>query len=110
MKTRVAKTPLDGLLVIDVDFFRDERGFFVESWHKQHFAEEGLPHEFVQDSHSQSGYRGLRGLHYQDMRAPMAKLERCTAGRAFDVAVDRCLRSATFGKGLGVEHAAEDEM
>ena len=109
MKTRVAKTPLDGLLVIDVAFFRDERGFFMESWHKQHFAEVDLPHEFVQDSHSQSGYRVLRGLHYQDMRAPMAKLVRCTAGRVFDVAVDLRLSSATFGKWFGIELTAENK-
>src|SRR3989442_8227907 len=109
MKTRVAKTPLDGLLVIDVAFFRDERGFFMESWHKQHFAEVDLPHEFVQDSHSQSGYRVLRGLHYQDMRAPMAKLVRCTAGRVFDVAGDLRLSSAKFGKWFGIELTAENK-
>ena len=109
MKTRVGKTPLEGLLVVDIDFFRDERGFFMESWHKQHFAEVDLPHEFVQDSHSQSGYRVLRGLHYQDMRAPMAKLVRCTTGRVFDVAVDLRVRSATFGKWFGIELTAENK-
>src|SRR5438128_12141507 len=108
MKTRVAKTPLDGLLVIDVDFFRDERGFFVESWHKQHFAEVGLPHEFVQDSHSQSVYRVLRGLHYQDMRAPMAKLVRCTVGKILDVAVDLRMSSPTLGKWFKIELSSEN--
>ncbi len=49
---RMNKTSLDGLLVVEIDFFRDERGFFMESWHKRDFAEAGLPYEFVQDSHS----------------------------------------------------------
>jgi dTDP-4-dehydrorhamnose 3,5-epimerase len=109
MKTRLSKTPLHGLLVIEIDFFRDERGFFMESWHKQDFAEAGLPQEFVQDSHSRSSYRVLRGLHYQDMRAPMAKLVRCTAGRVFDVAVDLRLSSPTFGKWFGIELTAENK-
>jgi dTDP-4-dehydrorhamnose 3,5-epimerase len=110
MKTRLSKTPLEGLLVIDIDFFRDERGFFMESWHKQDFAEAGLPQEFVQDSHSRSSYRVLRGLHYQDMRAPMAKLVRCTLGRVFDVAVDLRVSSPTFGKWFGIELTAENKI
>jgi len=109
MKTHVTKTPLEGLVVIDIDFFRDERGFFMESFHKKDFAEAGLPHNFVQDSHSRSSYRVLRGLHYQDMRAPMVKLVRCTVGRVFDVAVDIRVKSPTFGKWFGLELSAENK-
>ena len=109
MKTRLSKTPLGGLLVIDVDFFSDERGFFMESWHKRDFAEAGLSFEFVQDSHSRSSYGVLRGLHYQDMRAPMAKLVRCTVGRVFDVAVDLRASSPTFAKWFGIELTAENK-
>lgn len=103
MKTRVTKTPLDGLLVINIDFFKDERGFFMESWNRKDFADAGISSDFVQDSHSASSYGVLRGLHYQDMRAPMAKLVRCTVGRIFDVAVDLRMSSHTFGKWFGIE-------
>jgi len=109
MKMRTNKTSLDGLLVVEIDFFRDERGFFMESWHKRNFAEAGLPYEFVQDSHSRSTYSVLRGLHYQDMRAPIVKLVRCTVGRVFDVAVDLRVSSPTFGQWFGIELTAENK-
>jgi len=109
MKTRVTQTPLAGLLLVHVDYFQDERGFFIEVWHKRDFAEAGLPFEFVQDSHSGSSARVLRGLHYQDMRAPMGKLVRCTTGRIFDVAVDLRVSSTTFGKWLGIELTPENK-
>ena len=109
MKMRMNKTSVDGLLVVEIDFFRDERGFFMESWHKRDFAEAGLPYEFVQDSHSRSTYSVLRGLHYQDMRAPIVKLVRCTVGRVFDVAVDLRVSSPTFGQWFGIELTAENK-
>ncbi len=109
MKTRITKTPLSGLVVVNIDHFEDERGFFIESWHKRDFAEAGLPYEFVQDSHSRSGHRVLRGLHFQDMRAPMAKLVRCTVGRVLDVAVDLRVSSPTFGKWFSIELSAENK-
>jgi len=96
--------------VINIDFFRDERGFFIESWHKNDFSEAGLAFDFVQDSHSRSSYKVLRGLHYQDMRAPMVKLVRCTVGRILDVAVDLRVSSPTFGKWFSLELTAENKM
>lgn len=107
MKTHLIPTPLEGLVAVQIDFHQDERGFFIESWHKKDFAEAGLPYEFVQDSHSRSHYRVLRGLHYQDMRAPMGKLLRCTVGRILDVAVDLRASSPTFGKWFSIELSAE---
>jgi dTDP-4-dehydrorhamnose 3,5-epimerase len=109
MKTRVTKTPLEGLVILNIDHFQDERGFFIESWNKRDFAEAGLPHEFVQDSHSRSRYGVLRGLHYQNMRAPLAKLVRCTVGKILDVAVDLRMNSATFGKAFTIELTAENK-
>ena len=109
MKTHVTTTPLEGLVVVDIDFFRDERGFFIESWHKKDFAAAGLPFDFVQDSHSRSSHRVLRGLHYQDMRSPMAKLVRCTAGKILDVAVDLRMSSSTFGKWFSIELSPENK-
>src|SRR5215831_14833430 len=109
MKTKLSKTPLDGVLVIDVDHFKDERGFFMESWHKRDFAEAGLSFDFVQDNHSRSTYGVLRGLHYQDMRAPIVKLVRCTVGSVLDVAVDLRISSPTFGQAFTLELTAENK-
>ncbi len=109
MKMRTNKTSLDGLFVVEIDCFRDERGFFMESWHKRDFAQAGLRYEFVQDSHSRSTYSVLRGLHYQDMRTPIVKLVRCTVGRVFDVAVDLRVNSPTFGQWFGIELTAENK-
>jgi dTDP-4-dehydrorhamnose 3,5-epimerase len=109
MKTQVTRTPLEGLLIVNIDYFKDERGFFIESWNKKSFKEAGIPDDFVQDSHSASGYGVLRGLHYQDMTSPLAKLVRCTAGRIFDVVVDLRMSSPTFGKWFSVELTAENK-
>jgi dTDP-4-dehydrorhamnose 3,5-epimerase len=94
---------------VDIDFFSDERGFFIESWHQRDFAEAGLDLSFVQEGHSRSGRNVLRGLHYQDMTAPMGKLLRCTVGAIFDVAVDLRVDSATFGQWFGIELSAENK-
>jgi dTDP-4-dehydrorhamnose 3,5-epimerase len=104
----VSKTKLDGVVLIDTDFFRDERGFFIEAWHAERFREYGLPDAFVQDNHSRSARKVLRGLHYQDMTAPMAKLVRCTFGAVFDVAVDLRVGSRTFGEWFAVELTADN--
>ncbi|OGW44923.1 MAG: dTDP-4-dehydrorhamnose 3,5-epimerase [Nitrospirae bacterium RBG_13_41_22] len=109
MKTHVIKTPLPDLVVLTIDYFLDERGFFIESWHKRDFADAGLDLEFVQEGHSRSKYGVLRGLHYQDMTAPMGKLVRCTVGAIFDVVVDLRVTSRTFGKWFGTELTAENK-
>src|SRR5215467_12507888 len=109
MKTRITKTPVDGVLVVNIDHFEDDRGFFIESWNRRDFAEAGVSAEFVQDSHSRSTYGVLRGLHYQDMRAPMAKLVRCTVGKILDVAVDLRVDSPTFGKWFSIELTSENQ-
>ena len=109
MKTHVTQTAFPDLLIINIDHFADERGFFIESWNRRDFAAAGIPEDFVQDSHSRSSYRVLRGLHYQDMRAPMAKLIRCTFGRIVDVAVDLRVGSPTFGKAFTIELTADNK-
>lgn len=103
MEITVARTALDGVLTIDTDFFRDERGFFIESYREEEFARHGIAVRFVQDNHSGSAKGVLRGLHYQDLSAPMGKLVRCTAGSIFDVAVDLRVGSPTFGRWVGVD-------
>ncbi len=96
------------MLVIDPDVHRDERGFFFESYHKRRFAELGIVDEFVQDNHSRSLHGVLRGIHYQGMSAPMAKLVRCTVGRILDVAVDLRVGSPTFGRWSAAELSADN--
>lgn len=103
MKFTISPTPIDGLLVVDPKVFRDERGFFLESYHKQELAAAGLVVDFVQDNHSRSSAGVLRGLHYQSLAAPMGKLVRCTRGVVFDVAVDLRVGSPTFAQWYGLE-------
>jgi dTDP-4-dehydrorhamnose 3,5-epimerase len=109
LKTRVIETPINDLIVIEIDYFSDDRGFFIETWHKRDFAEAGVHLEFVQEGHSRSQKNVLRGLHYQDMTAPMGKLLRCTVGEIFDVAVDLRMGSSTFGKWFGIELSADNK-
>lgn len=106
MRIEVTPTSLEGVVLIDTHLFRDERGFFIEFYHRQRFAEQGLDYEFVQDNHSGSVKGVLRGLHYQNETAPMGKLVRCTVGVIFDVAVDIRVGSPTFGRWFGVELSA----
>jgi dTDP-4-dehydrorhamnose 3,5-epimerase len=108
VKLRLTPTPLSGVVLIDIDYFKDERGFFIESWHQRDFADAGLDLRFVQEGHSRSASRVLRGLHYQDTTAPMGKLLRCTLGRVFDVAVDLRKSSPTFGQYFSVELSPDD--
>ena len=103
----VTRTPLEGVVLIDPVVFPDERGFFLETWNQRAYAAAGIPDVFVQDAHSGSSKGVLRGLHYQDMTAPLAKLVRCTVGRIFDVAVDLRAGSPTFGRWFGTELTAE---
>jgi dTDP-4-dehydrorhamnose 3,5-epimerase len=99
----VRPTALRGLVEIEPEVHRDDRGLFLETYHRLRYRELGIDEEFVQDNHSHSSKGVLRGLHYQDMSAPMGKLVRCTTGAILDVAVDLRVGSPTFGEW----HAAE---
>jgi dTDP-4-dehydrorhamnose 3,5-epimerase len=88
--------------------FRDARGFFLETYHQQKFAELGITELFVQDNHSRSSKGTLRGLHYQ-LQHPQAKLCRVVEGEVFDVAVDIRVGSPTFGKWTSVRLTAEKQ-
>ena len=109
MTLRLTPTPLQGLLVVEIDYFKDDRGFLIESWNRKDFAAAGLTDDFVQDNHSASVAGVVRGMHYQDMHAPMAKLVRCTVGRILDVAIDLRASSPTFGKWFSIELSAENK-
>jgi dTDP-4-dehydrorhamnose 3,5-epimerase len=83
------------VLLIEPTVHRDERGFFLESWHEKRFASAGLAARFVQDNHSRSRRGVLRGLHYQS-ESPQGKLVRVVHGEVYDVAVDLRRSSPTF--------------
>lgn len=97
MSLIVEKTFIEGLLVVRPQVFRDPRGFFMESYNRERFAQAGISTEFAQDNHSLSVRGTLRGLHFQTTPG-QAKLIRCTRGRIWDVAVDIRPESATFGR------------
>lgn len=103
----ILKTPLDGLLIIKPRIFKDDRGWFLESYNKRTFATAGIAETFVQDNHSASVVNTLRGLHFQT-HPGQAKLIRCTSGRIWDVAVDIRPSSATFGMHFGAELSSQD--
>ena len=88
--------------VIDVfpDVFGDRRGYFLETWQEQRYAENGITLPFVQDNESRSKRGVLRGLHYQ-IAQPQGKLVRVIEGEVYDVAVDIRRGSPTFGKWVG---------
>ena len=96
------QTSLPGVLLLQPKVFRDDRGFFLESYRVDRFRAAGIPDVFVQDNHSRSERGVLRGLHYQEPN-PQGKLVRCPRGAIFDVAVDIRRGSPTFGKWYGVE-------
>lgn len=100
---------LPDIILIEPQVFGDERGFFMETFQAKHFAEAGIPTEFVQDNHSRSKQGSLRGLHYQ-IRQPQGKLVRVTAGEVYDVAVDLRRSSPTFGRWKGARLSAENKL
>ncbi len=81
----------------------DERGFFLESYKKSEFAENGINYNFLQDNHSRSSKNILRGLHFQAMPKPQGKLVRVLKGRIFDVIVDLRSSSSSYKKWQSVE-------
>lgn len=98
---------LNGLLLITPRVYRDDRGFFVETYKTEDFATAGINDVFVQDNHSKSSKGVIRGLHYQLPPNAQSKLVRCLQGRIFDVAVDIRHNSSTYGKWAGAELTAE---
>jgi dTDP-4-dehydrorhamnose 3,5-epimerase len=110
MKISIINEALNGLLVLQPEAFEDERGFFIETYRKDQFAEVGIHDEFVQDNHSRSSKGVLRGLHFQ-WEPPMGKVMRVTQGEAFLVAVDIRKGSPTLGQWHGeIVSAANKKM
>ncbi|MGQ9373160.1 dTDP-4-dehydrorhamnose 3,5-epimerase [Acinetobacter tandoii] len=111
---QVETTKIEGLLILQPNVFGDDRGWFMESFNQQQFAQaleklqQAVP-TFVQDNHSLSQKGVLRGLHYQNAPYGQGKLVRVVQGRAWDVAVDIRPDSATYGQWVGVELSAENK-
>jgi len=105
---QITPTNLPEVLLIAPKVFGDARGFFMESWNQQTFAELGLTMNFVQDNHSRSSKGVLRGIHYQ-IEQPQGKLVRVASGAVFDVAVDLRRSSPRFGQWTGHELSADNK-
>ena len=106
-KITVTPCDIEGLYVIEPTVFKDERGYFVETYNQNDMKEAGLDIVFVQDNQSMSTRGVLRGLHFQK-QFPQGKLVRVVRGKVFDVAVDLRSDSKTYGKWFGVELSAEN--
>ena len=106
-KITVTPCDIEGLYVIEPTVFKDERGYFVETYNQNDMKEAGLDMVFVQDNQSMSTRGVLRGLHFQK-QFPQGKFVRVVRGKVFDVAVDLRSDSITYGKWLGVELSAEN--
>lgn len=104
----VIKTEIDGVVIIEPRIFKDDRGYFYESFSQREFEEKVCRTIFVQDNQSKSSYGVLRGLHFQKPPYSQSKLVRCIKGKVLDVAVDIRKGSPTFGKHVAVELSEEN--
>jgi dTDP-4-dehydrorhamnose 3,5-epimerase len=100
-------TAIDGVVIVDVKAYGDERGYFMETYVERDFIAGGITARFVQDNQSSSVKNVLRGLHFQK-QYPQAKLVRVLQGAVYDVAVDTRPGSPTWGQWVGVELTAEN--
>lgn len=106
MKTET--TALSGVLVIRPDVFKDDRGYFFETYNSSRYREIGIGDRFVQDNISKSKRGVLRGLHFQFGECAQGKLVQVLRGKVWDVAVDIRKKSKTFGQWFGIELSEEN--
>ena len=104
----VIPTSLKDVLIIEPKLFKDQRGFFMETYHREKYRQFGIDRVFVQDNLSYSAKGTLRGLHYQ-INYPQGKLVRVIRGEVFDVAVDLRKNSKTYGRWYGANLSAENK-
>ena len=104
----IIRTEIEDVVIIEPRLFRDERGYFFESWSERDFNEKVRKVRFVQDNESRSSYGVLRGLHFQKPPYAQSKLVRVLSGAVLDVAVDIRRGSPTFGKHVAVELSGEN--
>ena len=99
----IIKTNIEGVIIIEPRIFKDDRGYFFESFSQREFEEKVCKTTFVQDNESKSSYGVLRGLHFQKPPFAQSKLVRVIKGAVLDVAVDIRKGSPTFGQYVSVE-------
>ena len=104
---KVIATELPEVIIVEPQLFGDQRGFFLECFQSQRYAEAGIARPFVQDNMSRSGYGVLRGLHLQNPKT-QGKLVSALRGRVLDVAVDVRVGSPNFGRHVAVELSEEN--
>lgn len=104
----IIKTAIEGVVIIEPRLFKDDRGYFFESFSQREFTEKVRKVDFVQDNESKSSYGVLRGLHFQKPPYAQSKLVRVIKGSGLDVAVDIRKGSPTFGEHVSVELTEEN--
>lgn len=104
----IIKTAIEGVVIIEPRIFKDERGYFFESFNQKEFEEKVCKTTFVQDNESKSSYGVIRGLHFQKPPFAQSKLVRVIKGSVLDVAVDIRKGSPTFGQHVAVELTEEN--
>ncbi|MBR1753269.1 dTDP-4-dehydrorhamnose 3,5-epimerase [bacterium] len=109
MSFEFEKQKIQDVILVKPRVFGDERGFFMETYKKSEFEQNGIPNNFIQDNHSKSSKGVLRGLHYQAGEHAQAKIVRCVKGRIYDVAVDIRPESKTFGQYVKVELSQDNK-
>lgn len=107
---KIIETAIEGVVIIEPRLFKDERGYFFESFSQREFEEKIRKISFVQDNESKSSYGVLRGLHFQKPPYAQSKLVRVIKGTVLDVAVDIRKGSPTFGKHVAVELTEENHL
>jgi len=105
---KIIETSLKGLLIIEPQVFKDERGYFYESYNQEKFFKAGIRDIFVQDNQSLSQKNVVRGLHFQHPPYAQAKLVRVIKGSVYDVVVDIRKDSPTYGQSFGIELTEEN--
>ena len=108
MPVNFTNTEIPDVLVVETGIFRDDRGFFSETYSRKVWLEAGFKETFVQDNLSMSAKGTLRGLHYQIEPYGMGKLVRVVSGSVFDVAVDIRKGSPSFGEWVGRTLSSEN--
>lgn len=103
-------TDIPGLLIFEPAVYKDERGYFFESYNAEVFRRQGIDNHFVQDNQSFSTYGVIRGLHYQLPPYAQSKLIRVLQGTILDIALDIRTGSPTFGRHIAVELSADNKL
>ncbi len=106
----ILDTEIEGIKILKPKIFKDERGYFFESYSKKVFDHEVEKIEFVQDNESCSSFGVIRGLHFQSPPFSQAKLVRCVQGSVLDIAVDIRKGSPTYGKHVAVELTGDNHI